>query len=407
MFSLVALLAEALVVVSTFLTLVVAAHTALLLSVDRWNVGRAVQAAARGSAKVSIVIAAKNEASVLPGTLQNIIGAGYPSEDVEVVLVLDHRDEETIEACAPYAGKVRILRSEGDSKPQALNHALREVHSDFLLLLDADSIIERGAVASLLSMMGDGVAAVSGDPYPTNLGQGVLPELFSLECALYSELSSAKQRLGLFVQAPGFYSLMRRSSVLDAGGWREDSLAEDYYISLRLYTRGGRILVSESRVGIQAPARLSSFVRQRLRWYRGTMDVLASGLGDVFRAGPKKGTDLVVSMLAAVVPGLFPFAVLGLAFWPLTFAVLLLFIVAFQVVGAAFSTKGVPAGTRASIVALTFPYFLLQSLISLVALLTFIFRIKLPWMRTEKSGTGEVPAGTGRTKESVSLERQG
>ena len=245
--------------------------------------------------------------------------------------------------------------------------------------------------------MAVGVAAVGGVPYPTNVGQGILPLLFSLECGLYQKLAAAKQKLGLFVQAPGFYSLVRRESIVGAGGWREDALAEDYHLSLRMYTRGGRILVSDSRVGVQAPSRVSSFLKQRLRWYRGTIDSFAWGLGDMIRSGAKKGSDLAVSMLATMVPAVFPFFVLGLLFWPSTYLVLLFLVIVFQLIGAAASTKGVPGARRAAIVALTFPYFLLQCVASLAALLSFVFRVRLPWMRTEKSGHGSPVDGGPQT----------
>lgn len=368
------------------MTLVVAGYTGLLLSIGKARAGNATSTNPAGEAKVSIVIAAKNEAQVLPRTLDNLLAIGYPSENVEIVVMLDSRDRETIEACSRYADSVRILQAKNDTKAEALNHAFREIRSELILLLDSDSIIDRRAVEDLQATMSEGVAAVGGVPYPTDLEQGILPKLFSLECILYQNLAVAKQKLGLFVQAPGFYSLVRRQSIDSVGGWREDSLAEDYYLSLRMYTRGGRILVSDSRVGVLAPARVSSFLKQRLRWYRGTIDSFAWGIGDITRAGAKRGTDLAVSMLATMVPAVFPFFALGILFWPWTYSALLLLVIAFQLVGAAATTKGVARARRAAIVALTFPYFLLQSLASLAALLTFIFRVRLPWMKTEKSG---------------------
>jgi len=80
----------------------------------------------------------------------------------------------------------------------------------------------------------------------------------------------------------GAFGVFRRDVVIEAGGWRTDTVTEDMEIIVRLHRfcrerrRPYRIVFQpDPVVWTEAPETLSVLSRQRNRWQRGTLQVLA------------------------------------------------------------------------------------------------------------------------------------
>jgi len=71
---------------------------------------------------------------------------------------------------------------------------------------------------------------------------------------------------------PGAIGAFRRSALLDAGGYTNDTMAEDADLTLRLERAGWRVLYEPNAVAwTEAPADLGSFLKQRYRWMFGML----------------------------------------------------------------------------------------------------------------------------------------
>jgi cellulose synthase/poly-beta-1,6-N-acetylglucosamine synthase-like glycosyltransferase len=78
--------------------------------------------------------------------------------------------------------------------------------------------------------------------------------------------------MGVFVGSGG---LLRRSTLLELGGFDATMLTEDVELSYRLYAAGKRIVYEDDTQSRDlAPSTLSSFFRQRHRWMRGVWQAM-------------------------------------------------------------------------------------------------------------------------------------
>ena len=78
--------------------------------------------------------------------------------------------------------------------------------------------------------------------------------------------------LNCITVVPGAIGAWRRSAVLDAGGFRTDTLAEDQDLTLTLLRRGYRVALADQAVALtEAPETLGALLKQRFRWSFGTL----------------------------------------------------------------------------------------------------------------------------------------
>jgi len=337
---------------------------------------------------VTMLMAARGPAEVLLYTLDHVCEMSCPKGKLPIVVAAYEEDEETLKTCSSFRGQIRTVTvKDGVSKASALNQALSHVKSELVLLLDIDSIPDKDALQKMLPLIQNpDVSAVSGVLYPLNEAEGLLPQIFKSELNIWKGLSLAKDRLGLLVQAPGGCSLIRASSIRRIGGWDESSISEDNELTIRLWINKGRIRLAPVNFGVEAPARLDEFVKQRFRWYRGAMDVYRKHFKDLMKLDFLKKLDLSFTFLAPMFAAfLIPFMIASLIQGGFL-QILLCYVVLMQLMGALMANDHVSATHRARMVLVLFPYVVLQSLICLAALLSMPLPTKVKWTGTKMSG---------------------
>jgi cellulose synthase/poly-beta-1,6-N-acetylglucosamine synthase-like glycosyltransferase len=189
---------------------------------------------------------------------------------------------------------------------------------------------------------------------------------------------------------------IKRSAIEKVGGWNAESLTEDAELSVRLLKKGF-IVIYDKEVGAyqEAPASLRSFIKQRMRWYRGLIETFAQSLNLVKNMGRKfidaiayLASPLMVLLsqffycsLAAVVLLGYNSPVLQIIF-QISLVSLLLFIASL----ASFLLKFVNWRLNETLLAscLTFCYWFLVASIVLISLLNVLLGTKREWHETPK-----------------------
>lgn len=359
----------------------------ILIGSKRKNLKKSSDPSKQDLPSLSILIAARKESHILPYTLKILFDRlEYPKDRVEVVIAVDEDDMETLSACKGLE-QVRTVIVPGHlGKPNALNVGFKATRGDLIMIMDADSVIERGTPLNMLSLMEErDVAGVAAIPHPLNISEGLLPLLFSLEVRLWERLTSAKDSLNLLIQAPGCLSLLRRSWIEIVGGWC-DCIAEDNELSAKIFCKGGRIRLSNAKVGVEAPTRLGTLIRQRFRWYRGTLDALRFRLRDALRLHPLRCADLLLSFSSPLaLASLIPMLLYASIFQGIILYLLMAFMLA-QLILASFRPRDLSKRERAKVLVAVIPYILLNSLIALASSLSVLIPLKPSWNRTEKTG---------------------
>jgi cellulose synthase/poly-beta-1,6-N-acetylglucosamine synthase-like glycosyltransferase len=230
---------------------------------------------------VSILVPVKNEEKVVGRLLRVLVDMDYPEQKKEIIVIDDDSKDKTVEICRGYVERypnlIRlVLKPTSNRKASALNYGLRYAKGEIVATFDADNVPEPDALMRAAEYFEDpSTAAVQGRICSINADQNRLTKFISYEEAVrYEVYMRGKDSLGLFVDLAGTCQFIRRSVLETVGGWDEESLCEDMEMSFRLTENDCKIrYASEIRSWQENPANVTQLIRQRTRWYRGSMEV--------------------------------------------------------------------------------------------------------------------------------------
>jgi len=362
---------------------------------------------------VSIVVPVKDEERVVGRLLEALLRLRYPRERMEIVVVEDGSTDRTFEVCREYVRQypslVRVLRrSVSDGKPSALNYALRHVRGEILAFFDADSVPELDVLENVVVYFGDpSVAAVQGRLCSINADENMLTKFISYEETFWCETYlRGKDVLDLFVHLKGTCQFVRRDVLERVGGFDGDGLSEDMELSVRLVKEGYRVrYASDVRCWQETPSELLVLLRQRTRWFRGTMET-AFKYGALMVKPSRKSLDAELTLLGPfilIASLLSYFSAFFVSYEGFNFVVLFEFLAWFSTVAMtvmltlgglalAYVSKPRGSGVRGMLSSLlwlpfVYLYWCLQALIAVYAAMLIVFGRPRKWVKTRKKGT--------------------
>src|SRR3954447_25571503 len=114
--------------------------------------------------RVSVIIAARNEARRLPARIDNILASDYPTDGIEIIVASDGSTDDTAAALAAYRDRVTLLTLPAIGKAAALNAAVLHARHPILVFADARQRFAPDAIRRMVAAFADpGVGAVSGE----------------------------------------------------------------------------------------------------------------------------------------------------------------------------------------------------------------------------------------------------
>jgi cellulose synthase/poly-beta-1,6-N-acetylglucosamine synthase-like glycosyltransferase len=114
--------------------------------------------------RVSIVIAARDEAKRLPARIANLLAVDYPAERREIIVVSDGSADRTRDALASFRKEVTLLELPASGKAVALNAGAAHATGDILVFTDARQSFAEDALLELTAPFRDpAVGGVSGE----------------------------------------------------------------------------------------------------------------------------------------------------------------------------------------------------------------------------------------------------
>jgi len=231
----------------------------------------------------SIIIPAKNEEKVLGRLLDRMVNQEYDKSKYEVLVVEDGSTDNTYQVCKNYESLyndliqcIQLPRAKvPNGKSRALNYALKKAKYDIIGVFDADTVPRLDVLSyASAAFSNNQVAGVQGKLIPINVKESIIARFASLEELFYEYSISGRARLGLFVPLEGTCTFVRKSALYEVGGWNEYNLTEDLDLSIKLTSKGYKIVYVPSIVAWrEVPTSLSWLIKQRLRWYRGHFEV--------------------------------------------------------------------------------------------------------------------------------------
>ncbi len=218
---------------------------------------------------------------------ERLIGAAaaldYPQSLLEIQ-VLDDSNDETQEIVAR---KVAQLRRQGfhishlhrkqrsGFKAGALAAGLQQAQGAFIAIFDADFIPGRDFLRRTLPHFSDQqVAFVQTRWGHVNRDYSLLTHLQSLAIDAHFMVEQyARFQAGLWFNFNGTAGIWRKSAMLEAGGWRSDTLTEDLDLSYRAFFNGWKaVYLRDVEVPAELPVSFNAYRRQQGRWARGSLE---------------------------------------------------------------------------------------------------------------------------------------
>ena len=285
---------------------------------------------------IGIVVPAYNEAATIVESVQSMLSLNYP--EVEIVVVNDGSTDETLErlisnfdleavdADVPldvpteeihgvYRSTVYeellVVDKDNGGKSDALNAGVWLTDMPLFCAVDSDTVIDRDGLLELVSpflerpetaVASGGVIRVANDctiedgiVTSVSLPKTGLPGLQVMEYlrAFYSGRLGLNRIKGLILIS-GAFGLFRTDVVREIGGYRQDTITEDFDIVVRLHRhlmdndREYTVdFVPEPVAWTEVPATRRVLGRQRRRWYRGMVETVVTNRGMLFN--PKYG----------------------------------------------------------------------------------------------------------------------
>ena len=114
--------------------------------------------------RVSIVMAARDEAARLPARIDNLRALDYPADRLEVIVVSDGSSDGTLDVLSRHGDLVQALAAPAIGKAAALNLAVAQASGDVLVFADARQMFAPDALRALVAPLADpAVGGVTGE----------------------------------------------------------------------------------------------------------------------------------------------------------------------------------------------------------------------------------------------------
>lgn len=296
---------------------------------------------------LTVLIPAFNEEKVLRRTMEAVIASEYPRK--EVIIINDGSSDKTYQIAQGFRNcGVKVISRPNGGKAVALNHGIKFAQGEIVVVVDADSQITRDTLIEVVQpFRNPDVAAVAGNIKVLNRINW-LTKCQALEYVASINLyRRALDVFGSVSVVPGALGAYRRD-ILESGGFYDaDTLVEDFDVTMKALKTGNTVQACNRAVSYtEAPQTVSDFIKQRLRWYRGN-----------FQALWKHRDAALNSRYGFLQKLVFPYMFISMTFIPLA-----------GLVNIAAIVMTVLSGVGLGLVPILMFFFLLQYLISLLAI---------------------------------------
>jgi cellulose synthase/poly-beta-1,6-N-acetylglucosamine synthase-like glycosyltransferase len=226
----------------------------------------------------TVLVPAYREPEVIGRLLAEIDRIEYPRNKLDVKILLESDDPETLAAVlstprGPHIQVIRVVNSAPKTKPKACNVGLAQARGRFVTIYDAedrpDPLQLRRAVAAF-KQLGDDVACLQAKLGYYNADQNLITRWFTTEYSMwFNQLLPGLVARRAPLPLGGTSNHFRLEVLAKLGGWDPHNVTEDADLGIRLHRAGYRTRVLDSETLEEANSDFINWVKQRSRWYKG------------------------------------------------------------------------------------------------------------------------------------------
>lgn len=198
--------------------------------------------------RVSLVVAAYNEAACIGAKVQNTLALDYPADKLELLVGSDGSTDGTDEIVRAQSGKgVRLSTGARGGKTSVLNRCIPAATGDIVILSDANTVIDAGAIKKLVRHFEDpDVGAVCGKLRLYNPTKKDFEE--SAYWSYESLIKLYEGKRGAVVGANGGLYAIRRTLFTQLP---PSTVCDDFVIPMRILENGYKVVYEPEAVAFE------------------------------------------------------------------------------------------------------------------------------------------------------------
>ncbi|MGM9402824.1 glycosyltransferase [Aliiroseovarius sp. KMU-71] len=328
---------------------------------------------------VSVLIPAFCEETVIVKSVTSVLQSTYPI--AQVIVIDDGSTDDTAQVVSDHFGsdpRVRLIRQNNQGKAEALNNGIQHIDTPVFVAIDADTIIAPEAVGELVKHFNDDeVGAVAGNVKVGNR-RNLITRLQAIEYISAQNLDRrAYEVLNGIMVVPGSIGAWRTEAVIAAGGYTTQTLVEDADLTVSVIRSDFKVVFEPAALAYtEAPETIRQWMRQRLRWHFGMLQIAWKHKGAFFE---RRAVGLVS------IPDLFLFGAVFSLFAPIADLVMIFNL--FALVDLFNDDSRAALQSSSILVAIGYVAYLLSDLV--LATIAFGLEPKedkrlLPWVLTQR-----------------------
>lgn len=218
------------------------------------------------------------EWDVLPQFVSAIGRIDYPKDKLQVLLLLEEDDVQTIKHTSSYNLPsyfeiVIVPHGLPKTKPKALNYGLRRAKGEYTVIYDAEDIpdvkqLKKAVLAFKVATPNTICIQAKLNFY--NPHQNILTRVFTAEYSLWFDLVlTGLQSIHAPIPLGGTSNHFRTVDLHNLKGWDAFNVTEDCDLGIRIVKRGYRTAIIDSVTLEEANSSMINWFGQRTRWIKG------------------------------------------------------------------------------------------------------------------------------------------
>ena len=236
--------------------------------------------------RYAVLIAARNEANVLPELLKSILGQTYPADRLHIYVVADNCTDNTAAVAREFGATVyerqnKALVGKGYALEFLLNHIREENETlgfaayDGYFVIDADNVLRDNYVAEMDKAFSAGYPVVTSYRNSKNFGKNWVSAGYGLWFLREArQLNNSRSILHTSAGVSGTGFLVGSKIIERNDGWRHFLLTEDIEFTVDCTLHGDRVgYCHKAELFDEQPESFRQSWKQRKRWAKGYFQV--------------------------------------------------------------------------------------------------------------------------------------
>ena len=275
----------------------------------------------------SILCPLYKEGHIVPQFLSAIEKIDWPKNKLDILLLLEEDDVETIEAIShmdlpTYVRSIIVPHSLPKTKPKACNYGLAHAKGEYLVVYDAEDVPDvlqlKKAYIAFQKIPRDVICLQAKLNY-YNPYHNLLTRFFTAEYSLWFDITlMGLQSINTAIPLGGTSNHFRTRDLVFLRGWDPFNVTEDADLGIRLFKKGYKTSIFDSTTFEEANSNFFNWMRQRSRWLKGYMQTYLVHTREIFSFTRKQKGHAFIFQL--IIGGKIAFALINPILWIATFS---------------------------------------------------------------------------------------